>query len=163
MTRCGMAVFSSVPRSLHLAMPRTGAQSLSSPSLFSKVWPNETVLAGEALREALVCPDTGVLKQDVRRTEGESGVQNRRSVVGIPHRPSAVNKSSWCNLTGSSGRSPGYYTDRKDVGPHFQEVSFERNKISIPDRVTHSRTYRNSLFELQGILNLNIEPDLLIL
>lgn len=52
------------------------------------------MLAGEALREALVCPDTGVLKQDVRRTEGESGVQNRRSVVGIPHRPSAVNKSS---------------------------------------------------------------------
>lgn len=39
------------------------------------------MLAGEALREALICPDPGVLEQDVRGAQGERGAPEQGLLV----------------------------------------------------------------------------------
>ena len=39
---------------------------------FLKVWPNETVLERETIWKTIICSDTGVTEQDVRRQEGKT-------------------------------------------------------------------------------------------
>lgn len=39
---------------------------------FLKVWPNETVLERETIWKTIICSDTGVTEQDVRRQEGKN-------------------------------------------------------------------------------------------
>lgn len=39
---------------------------------FLKVWSNETVLEGETIWKTIICSDTGITEQDVRRKEGKN-------------------------------------------------------------------------------------------
>lgn len=39
---------------------------------FLKVWPNETVLERKTIWKTIICSDTGVTEQDVRRQEGKN-------------------------------------------------------------------------------------------
>lgn len=41
---------------------------------FLKVWPNETVLERETIWKTIICSDTGVTEQDVRRQEGKNEI-----------------------------------------------------------------------------------------
>lgn len=111
------------------------------------------MLEGEAIREALVCADPGVLEQDVRRTKGEYGAHSRDLLIGIPQVPGMVDKNTWCNSTSSSGHSPGYCRDTKDVAPNFEEVTILEEIRSLYKIIVTHRTYKISLFELEGILN----------
>lgn len=39
---------------------------------FLKVWPNEAMLERETIWKTIICSDTGVTEQDVRRKEGKN-------------------------------------------------------------------------------------------